>query len=166
MWKWVILVVTILLLAGAGGFLWMMQGPDVSKFEFLKDPRIVVKPDTAVLEVPFQVNSAGLPKVFGALMKTYFKLSGVPKGPGMSAPAARYETLQDFSAPAGANAQAMANMIWKGSAAIPVPATVRELPQGTPEFTPCLSVWKYGEVAEILHVGPYSDEPPTVKKLT
>jgi effector-binding domain-containing protein len=28
-----------------------------------------------------------------------------------------------------------------------------------------LATWEYGEVAEILHIGPYSREEPTIKRL-
>jgi hypothetical protein len=168
MWKWIVLGVAALVVLGGGVFLWMMQGPDVSKYEFLKNPRITAKPDTPVLEVPFEISSQDLHRVFGVLMKTYFKLPHVPKGPGMPAPAARYKNLLDITLPPEKRLQAFKNVVWKGSAAIPVPAEVRELPANTgePNFTPRVSVWKYGEVAEILHLGPYDAEVPTIKKLT
>jgi len=167
MWKWIVIALVVLLLVVAVGFFRMMQGPEVAKFEYLKDPKISFKPDTPVLEIPFQVDNAGLGKVFGVLMQTYFRLSGVPKGPGMSAPAARYENLLDLTLAPEKRKELFARMVWKGSAAMPVPATVTALPRGvgTPQFTPRLSTWKYGEVAEILHLGPYADEPPTIKKL-
>ena len=28
-----------------------------------------------------------------------------------------------------------------------------------------MTTWEYGQVAEILHVGPYSEEEPTIRKL-
>jgi hypothetical protein len=168
MWKWIVLALVVLLAVGIGGFFLVLRGPDVSKFEYLKQPRITFKPDTLVLEVPFQVNSAGLSKVFGVLMKTYYQLPGVPKGPGMSAPAARYENMLDVSLEPAKRAEMFNTVVWNGSAALALPVPVHELPAsaGTPELTPRLSTWKYGEVAEILHIGPYADEPPTIKKLT
>jgi hypothetical protein len=145
----------------------MMQGPDLKAYEGLNEPKISFKPDTPVLEVPFNVSSEGLSKAFGVLMKTYFKLSGVRKGPGMPAPAARYTNTIDFNMESTQRKDAFKHVVWTGSAAIPVPATVRELPPNTgePGLTPRLTVWHYGEVAEILHKGPYEDEPPIVQKL-
>jgi len=166
--KWVLGIVAALVVIGGGIAFFMFRGPDVKQFEFLKEPRIIVKVDTPVLEVPFEVPNGQLMKAFGVLMKTYFQLPGVPKGPGMAAPAARYENMLDLTLPEAERNQRLANMIWKGSAAIPVPASVRSLPpvKATDGLTPRLGVWTYGEVAEILHVGPYDTEPPTIKKLT
>jgi effector-binding domain-containing protein len=137
----------------------MMRGPDVAQYEFLKNPRITTLADMPVLEVRFNVPADGLPRVFGLLMKTYFSLPGVPKGPGMSAPRARYENALEYNS----NPQ----FIWKGLAAIPLPASVTSLPaaKSEPELTLQLTTWKYGEVAEILHVGAYDLEPPTIQKL-
>lgn len=53
---------------------------------------------------------------------------------------------------------------WTGEWGIPVPQSVKELPAGTDsKFT--LTTWEYGQAAEILHVGAYSEETPTIDKL-
>lgn len=168
MWKWIVGGAVVLAAVGGGLMFFMFQGPDLKAYAFLKEPRIAAKADTPVLEVPFAVPSGQLQQVFGVLFKTYFKLPGVPKGPGMSAPAARYENVLDLSLPPEERLKKFENAVWKGSAAIPVPATVQSLPAVKAEagLTPRLSVWTYGEVAEILHVGPYETEPPTIQKLT
>lgn len=54
---------------------------------------------------------------------------------------------------------------WTGHWAIEVPDSVTELPQKTPEVPVKLGTWEYGTVAEILHVGPWSEEGPTVERL-
>lgn len=165
--KWILLAVVILVVLAALAWFWMMKGPDVAQYEFLKQPRITEKPDTPVLEVPFEVDSQGLRAVFGVLFKTYFKLKGVPKGPGMPAPAARYDNTLDWSLSPEERAEKFKNVAWKGSAALPVPGTVQKLPDVTAVqgLQPRISVWHYGEVVEILHVGPYETEPPTIQKL-
>lgn len=157
-------IVLVVVIAGVAMFL---KGTDISQYEPLVNPRIVAKPDSRVLEVPFDVPSDGLKSVFGVLMKTYFGLPGVKKGPGMPALAARYENLVDMSLPPEQLQEAYKNIVWKGTAAIAVPETVKTLPDGSAagQMTPRLAVWKYGEVAEILHKGPYEDETPTVRRL-
>jgi hypothetical protein len=168
MWKWIFAVVGVFILVGGVGFFFMLKGPDLSHYEFLKQPRVIAKPDVTVLEIPFEVDSRGLSKVFSALFKTYFKIPGVPKGPGMAAPAARYENLLDINLPPEERAKQFAHMTWKGSAALPVPASVKTLPQvkDTSGLHARLNTWHYGEVAEILHIGSYETEPGTIKTLT
>jgi hypothetical protein len=165
--KWII-GIGLALVVVVGVVFFMFRGPDVKSYEFLKEPRITTKADTPVLEVTFEVPSGQLMKVFGVLMKTYFQLPGVPKGPGMSAPAARYEKMLDLSLPPEERLKKMENSPWKGSAAIPVPASIQTLPAAGAEagLVPRLAVWTYGEVAEILHIGSYESEMPTIQKLT
>ncbi len=54
---------------------------------------------------------------------------------------------------------------WRGEWALPIPEDVDVLPQKGGAFTVTPATWTYGEVAEVLHVGPYSQEPPTVQRL-
>jgi effector-binding domain-containing protein len=51
--------------------------------------------------------------------------------------------------------------------AMPVPENTTELPEyeAEPGLTVSLTTWEYGDVAEILHIGPYDKEEPTVKRL-
>ncbi|OHB68709.1 MAG: hypothetical protein A2Y77_17050 [Planctomycetes bacterium RBG_13_62_9] len=110
-----------------------------------------------------QVEARGEPGVvggqaFGLLFKTYFQLKGVPKGPKQPAPRARWP--QSLDTPKDQ---------WVGRYAMPVPDSVDSLPSqeargsGLPAE---ITTWRYGEVAEILHVGPYDREEPTVQRLT
>jgi hypothetical protein len=47
-----------------------------------------------------------------------------------------------------------------------VPATTRTLPQPDPDVAVNVETWDYGgTVAEILHIGPYSAEGPTIERL-
>ena len=51
---------------------------------------------------------------------------------------------------------------------MPVPDSVGSLPEQAASASGLraeLATWEYGQVAEILHVGPYSEEEPTIRKL-
>ena len=56
---------------------------------------------------------------------------------------------------------------WTGLYALPVPETATELPPHETQegLKASLATWEYGEVAEILHLGPYSREEPVLKRL-
>jgi nitrogen fixation-related uncharacterized protein len=156
----VVLVAVPLLVAllGTAAFLFTMRGPSAAQFEYLKDPQVRILPDLKVL----QVEAKGDPGVVGGqafalLFKTYFQLKGVPKGPKQPAPRARWPLPMDT--PKGE---------WIGRYAIPVPESINALPsqgEGTPGLRVELTTWEYGDVAEVLHVGPYDKEEPTIARL-
>jgi len=54
---------------------------------------------------------------------------------------------------------------WTGLLALPVPADTASLPQKVPEAQVKLEMWNYGTVAQILHIGSYRTEGPTVERL-
>lgn len=54
---------------------------------------------------------------------------------------------------------------WIGVYGLPVSDTVRELPAPKKDLQVKLTTWEYGTVAEILHIGPYSQETPTIEEL-
>lgn len=56
---------------------------------------------------------------------------------------------------------------WKGIWGVPVPeyVTNKDLAQKDPEIPVKVVVWKGGEYAEVLHLGRYTEEGPTVEKL-
>jgi len=155
----VFLIFILVMLAILCGFLILMgRGPDLSQFEGLKEPRMRTMENMKVLVV----ETIGSPeivsgKAFGLLFKTYFSIKGAPKGRKMPAPRARWPLSTDIP-----------KEEWKGLYAMPVPPETAVLPETKTE--PCLDmrldVWEYGEVAEILHIGPYDREEPTVARLT
>jgi hypothetical protein len=163
----ILIVITVVLVIAAVGAVWMLKGPDLSPYKVLNNPRISSKPDAWALVVPFEVPAAKMSGVFGVLMKTYYSLSGVPKGLNIPAPRARYANTSDLSLPPEKRLEAFKKAAWKGAAAIPVPESVTALPvlKNNSGFTPQLAKWPYGEVAEILHVGSYDTEPATIEKL-
>jgi len=54
---------------------------------------------------------------------------------------------------------------WTAHWALPVPNDTTELPQKQPDTEVKLETWDYGTVAQVLHIGPYSEEGPTIEIL-
>jgi hypothetical protein len=156
----VIFICLVLVLVGGIGYsLFSMSnyGPKFADVKNLLEPKIAGKAPEKVIVV----ETVGDPKktfgpAFGLLYKTYFKLKGVPKGKAMKAPRARWP--KPASVP---------KKEWVGIYAIPVPPRIETLPSVSHKtgLSIKLDEWKYGEVAEILHVGPYSREEATIEKL-
>jgi hypothetical protein len=134
----------------------MSQGPDVKKFEYLKTPAFSTKPSQKVLVV----KAIGSPEVitknaYKVLFTTYYKMKGVPKYP-TPAPLARWNV--EVNTP-------MEN--WEGHFAVPVPENITTVPdiKDKSGLKVELATWEYGNVAEILYIGPYDKEMPTIEKL-
>jgi hypothetical protein len=126
------------------------QTQDFSQYDKLKDPQIRKMPDKVKMLV---VEKTGDPtavagKAFSTLFNTFFSLRGVK----MTPPRARW--LNTLSDPRNE---------WKGLYALPLPDSVTSL-QSQVEGVK-IDHWEYGEVAEILHIGAYSDETPTIERL-
>jgi hypothetical protein len=123
---------------------------DFNQYEKLKEPQISIKPDQKMLVVeskgdPNTTAKEAFTKLFGA----FFKLPGAR----MAAPRARW--LGDLSH--------LAKEEWVGLFALPLPESVTSLPSEMEGVR--IEEWHYGEVAEILHIGAYSEETPTIEKL-
>jgi hypothetical protein len=54
---------------------------------------------------------------------------------------------------------------WTGIWGLPIPDVVDSLPQKVPGTEVKIEVWTYGKVAQILHIGSYVTEGPTIKRL-
>jgi hypothetical protein len=168
MFKIVLIIVAVLLLAGMFFFFMLVKGPDVTKYAHLHEPQIRTIPNSNVLEVSFHTPTDGLNGVFGFLFKSYLKIKGVPKMPWKMPPsAARYENELDFDMEAGKREAAFKNMVWEGVAALPLPANITTITNVIKhdKLSAKIVTWEYGDTAEILHIGPYEKEAPTVNKL-
>lgn len=154
---------TAVLATGAGLILaviiaawWLTRGPDASQFADLREPRFTRMNDQRMLVV----EAAGDPNVVGAgafklLFSTYFKLDGVSRVGRPPSPRARWP-----------NPQGMPKDKWLGRYALPLPESVTTLAAGPTEgLRTEVATWAYGDVAEILHVGPYSAEQPDIERL-
>ncbi len=123
---------------------------DFSKYESLKEPQInkMEKQKMLVVEAKGDPNVAAQ-NAFTLLFKTYFSLPGAT----MRAPRARWMT-DEGRAPKNE---------WVGLYALPLPELTNALPANVSGVR--IEEWEYGEVAEILHIGPYGEEAPTIQKL-
>jgi hypothetical protein len=126
------------------------QYQDISQYEKLKDPQIrKMEGEQKMLVVEMTGDpSVTSGKAFSKLFSTFFKLPGVKMAP----PRARW--LNTFTDPRDE---------WVGLYALPLPESVDSLPEGLEGVK--IDNWEYGEVAEILHIGPYSEESPTIERL-
>jgi hypothetical protein len=136
-------------------YLIIPRGAKYADYAFLAEPRITSMPDEQVIEVKSTGDPAKTTQTaFNLLFKTYYKISGVNKMK-MPAPKARWYIEKDSSRDS-----------WEGHFAISVPGGVAipEIADGA-GLKVELVKWTYGGVAEILHVGPYNMEVPTINKL-
>jgi hypothetical protein len=54
---------------------------------------------------------------------------------------------------------------WTIILGLPIPNDTTSLPQKAPGVEVKLETWEYGTVAQILHLGPYDQEGPTIERL-
>ncbi len=127
------------------------------ELEHLHEPQLTTRPAERMLVVEAQ----GDPRIagaaaFGLLFQLYYQIPATAKGPQQPAPRARWPVA--LSRPRSE---------WIGRYAMPVPETVQTLPPHTttPGLHASLTTWEYGTIAEILHIGPYDQEAPTVERL-
>jgi hypothetical protein len=130
-------------------------GGGLKQFDRFNAPQIVDMPDQKMLVVEMKGNpnqSAG--PAIQALFKAYFSLKDL-KVKKLVAPRARWPLGLDVS-----------KEQWIGYYGMPVPEEVTGLPEQSKDEIPVrFETWKYGHVAQILHVGAYGEEPATVNKL-
>jgi hypothetical protein len=141
-------MVTILAVSACGP-----SGKYLKSLEPLKEPRITNLPDQKVIEVelkgdPNKTAGVGI----GKLYSVFFQIRG--------------NTIKQAAPKARWRAEVFTNRdSWIGIFALPVSDNVTELPAQKGDIQVKLGKWQYGEVAEILHIGPYSTEMPTIEKL-
>ncbi len=54
---------------------------------------------------------------------------------------------------------------WIGIWGLPIPDNTTALPQKVPDNEVKIEVWEYGTVAQVLHIGPWDAEEPTIVRL-
>lgn len=54
---------------------------------------------------------------------------------------------------------------WEAAWAIPIPEGITEVIQKDPETPVVIETWEYGPVAQVLHIGTYAEETPTIEML-
>ena len=154
------LIIIALLAVVAAIIFWFIggpKGPKLSDVEYLKDPRLAERPSQQVILVELTGDPTDTVKAgCGVLFKTYYKLPGISKSSKPPAVLARWPKPVETP-----------RSEWLGRFAIPVPGGITDLPEvnGSHGVKPTLATWSGGTVAEILHVGPYATEAPTVARL-
>lgn len=149
----IIIAVAVVVLA-VGMFLWMMNsGPDVKSFAHLKQPQISEMKSQRMIEVrlkgdPSAVSGKGIGQLYGVFYQ--LKDNRIKQ----AAPRARWPVSLETD-----------KSDWVGVFGLPVSETVTEVPAQKSGPKVSLTTWEYGTVAEILHIGPYSSELPTIGKL-
>lgn len=152
--KKALIVIGILLVIGI--IVFMIFGDNYGKlmkqYGALVEPAITDIPDQKVIEYKLTGDPSEMAgKAYSALFKTYYSLKGVSKG--NAAPKARW-----------AIADIKKKEEWAGSYAIQIPENISNVPEGSDPNIQVVT-WKYGKAAEILHIGPWSEETPTIETL-
>jgi hypothetical protein len=155
--KVLVILIVVILVGIVSVKKFISGGPDLSRFEHLKTPQISFRSDEKMIEVTATGDpnvTAG--KAIGLLFKAFFKIKRNTNGLKFTAPRARWPLMPETP-----------RENWIGVFGLPVPDAVLHIPQISSKdgLTVKLTTWKYGDVAEVLHVGPYSTEDRTVKKL-
>jgi len=124
------------------------------------EPQILEMPPQKMAVVygkgaPDKVFSDVLPALFGSVytLKFDLKKKGLPTFK-VSAPRARYP-----------DAHLMPMENWTIITGLPIPEDTTSLPQKVPGTEVKLETWGYGTVAQILHLGAYDQEQPTIERL-
>ncbi|HEX7511607.1 MAG TPA: hypothetical protein VF335_09920 [Chitinivibrionales bacterium] len=154
--KMILLCVSIFFVL-AVSMLFLPKGSPVSSYTCLTEPKKRFMQDQKMMVV----EAHGDPQKMSAqavkmLFAMYFKIPGAPKGPKQPMPRVRRPAASDD-----------ATTPWTALYALPIPQRIEQLPEISQEEGLSISIatWKYGEVAEILHRGPYSEETATIDKL-
>ena len=128
------------------------------------------KTDPEILELPALtmavVHSMGDPeevgeRVFKALYGAVYALKFALKKEGVdfkvAPPRARWFAGEDW--------RSVPREQWEAAWAIPVPEGTGAVVQKDADYPVTVETWDYGTVAQILHLGPYADEEPTIERL-
>jgi hypothetical protein len=106
---------------------------------------------------PTEVGARVFPALYGAVYGLKFALKKDGVEYKMEAPRARWFNGPDW--------KAVPRDQWRAEWAIPVPDGTTELVQKDPTMPVTVETWEYGTVAQILHVGTYAEEEPTIVQL-
>ena len=101
------------------------------------------------------------PRVFNALYGAVYALKFALKKEGIEYKVAP-SRARWFS---GSGWQSVPRDQWVAAWAIPIPDGTIELRQKDPDTPVEIETWEYGRIAEVLHVGTYAEEEPTINLL-
>lgn len=152
-----LLVFVVVVVAGVsamGYYLW--KGPDLTSYGHLVEPAISTMQPQRMIVVEARGNPNDVAaEAYEMLYDLYYSVDGVDYWP-LPAPRARWLVSPDRP-----------REEWIGIYGVPVPDAVAELPEHVPVpgMTVSLTTWDYGEVVELLYIGPYEDETPSIERL-
>jgi hypothetical protein len=106
---------------------------------------------------PTDVGQRVFPALYGAAYTLKFALKKQGVEFKVAPPAARWFGGPDWAL--------LPREEWKASWGMPVPEGTTEVVQKDPETPVVLETWEYGQVAQVLYVGAYADETPTIELL-
>jgi hypothetical protein len=152
-----LILLSLVGLSFAGGLV-ACGGPDLTKYDRLKTPRISQKAPmqmlvTEVVGDPNETTGAA----FGALYGAYYSIDGAKVEEPW--PRSRWSlAIMTDSVPQSE---------WRGIFAVPVAESLNELPEEYAKSEPPirLETWDYGTVAEVLHIGSYEDMQATSENI-
>jgi hypothetical protein len=149
--------VAVLAIAGVVAVFWLRSGPDPSAFAYLTAPRLTHLDAQRMLVVeatgdPNVVTGGAIKLLFG----TYYKANGVSRTQSPPAPRARWPRSLDTP-----------GIEWVGRYAVPIGEQVTAVPAVSAPggLRVSLETWEYGDVAEIVHIGPYNKEEEDITRL-
>jgi hypothetical protein len=138
-------IVLISLVAAGLIFKYISDQKYVRQFDYLKEPKISTKPDQNMLVAdvkgePSEVSGSAIGKLFKVVYK--YKDKNQP-------PVIRARWQFDDK-----------DKVIAGQYGMPIKAGIKVDQDGVRS-----AIWEYGQVAEILHIGSYDTEKPTVERL-
>lgn len=127
------------------------------------EPRIVEMPLATMAQVstvgdPGDVGETVFKALYGAAYGLKFALKKAG-GPEYKVPPPRARWF------GGENWEAIPREEWKAAWGIEIPGGTSQVPQKHPETPVEIVTWEYGTVAEVLHIGTYAEEKPTIELL-
>ncbi|MBU0731950.1 GyrI-like domain-containing protein [Patescibacteria group bacterium] len=153
--KIILVIAVILFIAVIGifglGYWFLTRTPDLSQYDYLLEPEITDMPDQKMIVAKVQGDPDQMGDVFSHVIQAYFMVPGIEKNkiPGVRG---RWDYAEGNDTD---------NLT--GEIGIPVPDSVSSLPPNVQGVE--LATWEYGEEAQILHIGPYKTETPTIERL-
>lgn len=133
-----------------------MPRPETASKE---EPRIVEMPSQKMAVVytegdPNEVAAQAMPALYGSVYKLKFDLK--KKGVEFKVGPLRARWPDAHLVPKNQ---------WIGIWGLPIPDDVSVLLQKAPGIYAKIEIWRYGKVAQVLHIGSYATEGPTVQRL-
>jgi hypothetical protein len=128
------------------------------EYEFI-EPKIIEIPSQMMAVVttigdPNAIAEAGMKALYGAVYKLKFSLKKLGVEYKVEPLRARWP-----------DAHLVSKDKWTGNWAIPIPESTESLIQKVPAYPVRIEKWQYGNLAQILHLGPFATEGPTVARL-